>query len=152
VQVTGTVRRDGSRVWLEAREIELAKPEQETVEVVVPATAAEPPPTVIFSTPVPGEMDVEPRVLVRVQFSRDMDVASFKDRVRISYAMPAGAAAGPAPPRFSFNYNVGTRALELKFAAPFEQFQSVRIDLLEGIMAVGSEPLKPWSLTFTTGR
>jgi hypothetical protein len=152
VQVTGTVRRDGSRVWLEAREVELARPEPETVEVVIPATAAEPPPTVIFSTPVPDEMDVEPRALVRVQFSRDMDVASFKDRVRVSYPTPAGATAGPAVPRFAFNYNVGTRALELKFAAPFEQFQSVRIDLLEGIMAVGGDPLKPWSLTFTTGR
>jgi hypothetical protein len=154
VQVTGTVRRDGSRVWVEAREIELSKPAEEAaVEVELPPTPAEPPPTVVFSTPVPAETDVEAGAVVRVQFSRDMEARSFKDRIRVSYqSPPAGAAAPGPPPTFAFAYNVGARGIELKFTKPLERFQTVRVELLEGITALGGDPLQPWSLTFTTGR
>jgi Bacterial Ig-like domain len=154
VQVTGTVRRDGSRAWIEAREIELSKPPEATeVEVAVPATPAEPPPTVVFSTPVPEETDVEIGAMIRVQFSRDMDARSFKDRVRLSYQPPPQTASPPpAPPIFAFNYNVGTRGIELKFPKPLERFQTVKVELLNGITAVGGDPLAPWTLTFTTGR
>jgi hypothetical protein len=154
VQVSGTVRRDGSRVWIEAREIELASPPEETaVEIAVPATPAEPPPAVVFSTPVPEETDVEEGAVVRVQFSRDMDARSFKDRVRVSYQPPPQTASpSPAPPIFAFNYNVGTRGVELRFAKPLEHFQTVRVELMDGIKAIGGDPLPPWTLTFTTGR
>jgi hypothetical protein len=154
VQVSGTVRRDGSRVWIEAREIELASPPNETaVEVVVPATPAEPPPAVVFSTPVPEETDVEAGAVVRVQFSRDMDARSFKDRIRVSYQPPPLAATPPpVPPPFVFNYNVGTRGVELKFTKPLERFQTVKVELLDGITAMGGDALPPWHLTFTTGR
>jgi hypothetical protein len=157
IQVTGTVRREGSRVWIEAREIELATPPGETVvEVEVPVTAPEPPPTVVFSTPVPDEIDADATAIVRVQFSRDMDARSFKDRVRVSYqpAAQAAAAAPPAsePPTFAFNYDVGTRGIQLKFSRPLERFQTVKIELLEGITAAGGDPLRPWTLIFTTGR
>ena len=154
VQVGGTVRRDGSRVWIEAREIELSKPPEETeVEIAVPPTPAEPPPAVVFSTPVPEETDVEAGAIVRVQFSRDMDARSFKDRIRISYQPPPQTASPPpAPPIFAFNYNVGTRGIELKFAKPLERFQTVRVELLDGITAIGGDPLPRWTLTFTTGR
>jgi hypothetical protein len=154
VQVSGTVRRDGSRVWLEAREIELASPPDETaVEVVVPPTPSEPPPAVVFSTPVPEETDVEAATVVRVQFSRDMDARSFKERIRVSYQPPPLAATPlPMPPPFVFNYNVGTRGIELKFTKPLERFQTVKVELTDGITAIGGDPLPPWHLTFTTGR
>ncbi len=154
VQVTGTVRRDGSRVWIEAREIELASPPEETaVEITVPSTPAEPPPIVVFSTPVPEETDVEAGAVVRVQFSRDMDARSFKDRIRVSYQPPPQTATPPpAPPPFAFSYNVGTRGIELKFSKPLERFQTVKIELMDGITAIGGDPLRPWNLTFTTGR
>ncbi len=89
------------------------------VEVTVPATPKEPPPTVIFSAPVPDETDVDPGSPVRIQFSRDMDAAivqgSRARRVRAS-RRPAGAA--PTPSRRSrSHYNEGNRALEIKFAA-----------------------------------
>ncbi len=119
----------------------------------MPATPAEPPPAVVFSTPVPSETDVDSAAIVRVQFSRDMDARSFKDHVRVSY-QPAPGAAEPAgaPPTFAFAYNVGTRGIELKFSKPLERFQTVKVELLEGIKALGGDPLQPWSLTFTTGR
>jgi hypothetical protein len=155
VQVTGTVRREGAKVWLEAREIELSSaPDETPVEIAIPATPPEPPPTVVFSAPVPDEADVETTIVVRIQFSRDMDARSFKDRIRVSYAAPAspGQAAAQAPPTWTQTYNVGNRGIELKFANPLERFQTVKIELLEGIKTIDGEALKPWSLTFATSR
>jgi hypothetical protein len=155
VQVTGTVRREGAKVWLEAREIELSSaPDETPVEIAIPPTPPEPPPTVVFSAPVADEADVETSVVVRIQFSRDMDARSFKDRVRVSYASPAspGQAAAQAPPTWSQTYNVGSRGIELKFVKPLERFQTVKIELLDGIKTIDGEALKPWSLTFSTSR
>ncbi len=158
LQVSGMVRTEGSRVWIEARELELSSaPDETAVEVAVPVTPAEPPPTVVFATPVPDETDVELTAPLRVQFSRDMNAASFKGRVQIAYVPAAGGAARPAaalpePPVWTLNYNVGNRAIEVKFTKPLEPFQTVKVDLLEGITAIDGQPLAPWSLTFTTGR
>jgi hypothetical protein len=155
LQIGGMVRRQGPRVWIEAREIALSSgSEDTTTDVEVPATPPEPPPSVVFSAPVPDENDVELQPIVRIQFSRDMDARSFKDRVRVSYVPRAGAAQGPpaAPPTMSVAYNVGNRGLELKFGKPLERFQTVRVELLDGIKAIDGTPLPPWTLTFTTGR
>ena len=156
IQVAGTVRREGSRVWIEGREIALSAPPSATPDdtpVEMPVIAPEPPPTVVFTAPVPDDSDVAPTTVVRIQFSRDMDVRTFKERVRIRYEAPSGAPppTGVVQPVFSFAYNVGSRGLEVKFTKPLERLQRVRIDLLEGITAIGGEPLKPWTLTFTTG-
>ena len=155
IQVSGTVRRDGSRVWIEAREIAQASaPDETPVEVAIPAAPPEPPPTVVFSAPVPDETDVETTIVVRVQFSRDMDARSFKDRIRVSYhaAASPGQTPAQAPPVWSHAYNVGSRGIELKFAKPLERFQTVKVELLEGIKAIDGEPLQPWALTFSTSR
>jgi Bacterial Ig-like domain len=109
---------------------------------------------VVFSAPVVDDTDVSPTTVVRIQFSRDMDARSFKDRVQISYLAPAPGMPSPTgivQPVFTFAYNVGSRGIEVKFTKPLERLQKVRIDLLEGITAIGGEPLKPWTLTFTTG-
>jgi hypothetical protein len=50
------------------------------------------------------------------------------------------------------NYNVGSRGIELKFVKPLERFQSVKVELLEGVKAIDGEPMQPWALTFSTGR
>ena len=46
----------------------------------------------------------------------------------------------------------GTRGIELKFSKPLERFQTVKVEFLEGIVALGGDALRPWTLTFTTGR
>ena len=150
VQVSGTMRRDGSRIWVEAREIALSSaPDETPVEVDVPVTPKEPPPTVVFSAPVPDEPDVDRTAIVRIQFSRDMDARSFKDRIRVSYAPPKATGQSESPPPvWAFAYNVGSRGIELKFTKPLERFQTVRVEILEGVKAIDGEPLKPWTLTF----
>ena len=70
----------------------------------------------------------------------------------MTLSAPAAAKPADPPPTFAFAYNVGARGIELKFSKPLERFQTVKIELLEGIKALGGDPLQPWSLTFTTGR
>jgi hypothetical protein len=55
-------------------------------------------------------------------------------------------------PQFAVAYNDAAHAVEIKFAQPLEAFQQVKVEFLEGITALDGQPLKPWTLTFTTGR
>ena len=41
--------------------------------------------------------------------------------------------------------------VELKFAAPLEQFATVQIGLKEGIVSPDGQGLVPWTLTFSVG-
>ena len=57
LEVTGTVRRDGSLVWVEASSIALASAPTETpVEVTVPTVPREAPPRVVFTAPVANDI------------------------------------------------------------------------------------------------
>jgi hypothetical protein len=149
LRVSGIVRHADGLVWLEGQTIELADAPTSPVDEAarVPAPPARPP-AVIFSAPVPDDTDVAPGTDVRIQFSRDMDPASFEGRVRVSYV---GVGDTPAPPAFTLAYRPGPRVLEIRFAAPLERFRTVRVELLEGIVAADGLPLAPWTLTFTVG-
>jgi hypothetical protein len=148
LQVTGTVRRDGAVVWIDGRSLEATDAVEEApIEVAVPIVPKQPPPEVIFSAPIPDDFDFERDAPVRLQFSRDMTAESFRNAVRVRYTAPGA----PEAPRFTATYDGGTRSLEIRFAEPLLRFQQVRVDLLEGIVAVDGQPLQPWSLTFTTG-
>ena len=70
------------------------------------------------------------RARVRIQFSRDIDPKSIRDRVGVSYVRPprrrrraAAEAAG-----FTVTYNDAAHAIEIKFAQPLERFQQVRVE------------------------
>jgi hypothetical protein len=151
LQVSGTVRYDGAKAWIDGESLQPATPPSETtVDVVVPPVVTEAPPQVIFSAPLPDETDVAPAGAVRIQFSRDMDPRSFRDHVRVSYPSPPAGATLAAPP-VTVAYHEGNRSLEIKFGKPLERFQKVKVDLLEGISAIDGQPLQPWTVTFTTG-
>ena len=151
LQVSGMVRRSGPSVWIEADALESASAPAETpVEITLPPTPKEPPPAVIFSAPVSEETDADRTAPIRIQFSRDMDGRTFRDRVRAAYVGRPGVTTPEIPP-FKVSYNEGTRALQIAFAQPLERFQTVRIELLDGITAADGQPLAPWTLTFTTG-
>ena len=153
VQVTGTARHDGALTWIEGAAIARGTAPTETpIDVVIPAAPREIPPTVVFTAPISGETNAERNTAVRIQFSRDMDARTFRDHIRISYtgAVPEGAPA--QPPAFTFRYNEGSRAVEIRFAEPLDRFRPVNVALTEGITsAVDNQPLAPWSFTFTTG-
>ena len=82
-----------------------------------------------------------------MQLSRDLDPASLKDRVRITYAK----ATSTEPLAFAANYTKENRALEIRMTEPFEPFRLVKIEFLEGIKGTDGGALAPFTLTFTTG-
>lgn len=153
IQVAGTVRRTGPLAWIEATSItEATAPSDTTIEVALPPPPPAPAPEIVFSIPPAGDTDVDRAAAIRIQFSRDMDGRTFRDRVRLSYVGPAPAGAPAAPPPATIRYIEGNRALEIKPSSPLDRYRTVKIDLLEGILSnVDNQPLTPVSLTFTTG-
>ena len=121
------------------------------VEISVPQPL---PLEVNFSMPVEGEADVDLDTRIRVQFSREVDATSLKDRIRVSYSTTDSAERGEAqPPNLAFttSYDAGSRVLEIRPTRPLERFRPVKLDLLDGIVGTDGSKLRPWSLRFTTG-
>jgi len=159
LQVTGRVEQGRGLLWIDADAGSLAfvKPPTEgeptEAEPAIRAPAA-PPPEVVFSAPTEDETDVPMATTVRIQFSRDIDPATFKDHVRARYLTEQSAERGePVTPTadLTYQYAPGNRVLEIRFTKPLERFRTLKIDLLEGILGTDKQPLKPWTLTFMVG-
>lgn len=151
LEVKGTVQRDGAFTWLAGASLGLTNaPNETTVEVAPPPLPPEPPPAVIFSAPLGDETDFATSGRIKIQFSRDMRPDSFRDRVHVQY----GGAKPPTatPPAFTFAYNDGNRSLEIRFKEPLLPFQTVIVQLDEGIAAIDGQKTQPWTLRFTTGQ
>jgi Big-like domain-containing protein len=153
LQVTGTLRHNGPLIWIEAAGIAAGTaPAATPIDVVIPSTPREIPPNVVFTAPIDGETNADRATPVRIQFSRDMDLRSFRDHIKVSYTGAAPEGAPAQPPAFTYRYLDAPRALEIRFAEPLDRFRSVKVELTDGIVsAVDNQPLPPWSLTFTTG-
>jgi len=157
LQVTGTVQHGRGLQWLEAEAgtLAAAKPPTETVDTEPPIRVpAAPPPEVIFSAPTQGETDVSMSTNVRIQFSRDIDAATLKGHVRVSYLDSQTRERGePVTPtaEFTTQFNAANRVLEIRFTKPLERFRTLKVELVEGILGTDQQPLKPWTLTFDTG-
>ena len=139
----------------EAGSLSFAKPPTETHTEEEPIRVpAGPPPEVIFSAPTQDETDVLMTTTVRIQFSRDLDQATLRGRIKPHYLESQSAERGePVTPavEFTFQYAPANRVLELKFTKPLERFRTLKIDLLDGIVGTDGQPLKPWTLTFMLG-
>jgi hypothetical protein len=157
LQIRGTVQQGRGLLWIDAEAGSLAvvKPPAETKADDEPIRVqAAPAPEVVFSAPAQEEMDVSMSATVRIQFSRDIDPATFKGRIRARYVTAQTVERGePTTPvaEFTTQYSAASRVLELKFAKPLERFRTVNVDLLEGILGTDQQALKPWTLTFEVG-
>lgn len=149
LEVSGTLQQGRGLQWLngEAGSIKITQAPKDAPESPVIRTEAAPPPEVVFSAPTGGETDVLPTTNVRIQFSRDMDPASFRNHIAVRYANNAAAP----PVTFTTNYLPGTRVLEIRFTAPLERLASVTVALEDGVVGTDKQPLSPWTLTFETG-
>jgi hypothetical protein len=153
----GTVQQARGLLLLdaEAGSLSFAKPPTETHTEEEPIRVpAGPPPEVIFSAPTQDETDVLMTTTVRIQFSRDIDQATLKGRVKPHYLESQSIERGePVTPAadFTLQYAPANRVLEVKFTKPLERFRTLKLDLLEGILGTDGQPLKPWSLTFMVG-
>jgi hypothetical protein len=156
LSLRGTVQQGRGLMWIdaEAGSLSLAKPPTETTTEEQVRVPAGPPPEVVFSTPTEEEVDVLTTTNVRVQFSRDLDQATIRNRVRVSYFQAQSVERGePDTPRVEFTtqYNPANRVLEIRFTKPLERFRTVKVELLEGILGTDAQPLVPWTLTFSIG-
>ena len=157
LQVTGVVQHGRGLQWIDGEPgtLSAARPPTETAEHEEPIRVpAAPPPEVVFSAPTQDESDVALTTNVRIQFSRDIDPATIKGRVRIGYldaqTRERGEFVTPSA-EFTAAYVGPSRVLELRFAKPLERFRTLRVELLEGILGTDQQPLKPWTLTFGLG-
>lgn len=148
LEVTGVVAYERGLVRIEATELAAAKPPQALREADEPAAPAPilAPLEVVFSTPTPGESEVSPTSVVRIQFSRGLDPKTIAGSIRVGYI-----GTGTQPPPFQTNYDAGTRALTLRFAAPLERDRGVRVEIGETLKAFDGGVAKPWTLMFTVG-
>ncbi len=152
LEVTGTLQQGRGLQWIDGdpkdqNAVRLAKPPADEPETVIVSAPPAPPPEVIFSAPTGGESDVALTTLVRIQFSRDLDPATVKGRLRVQYFDEKPDAARPIT-QFTTEYRAAARVLEVKFNAPLEPFQKVRVSFDEGVLGVDKQPLKPWTLQF----
>lgn len=154
LEVMGTVRHGRGLQWIEAAadSLQLGKPPTETtVESEPIRVPAGPPPEVVFSAPTEAETEVSTTTTVRIQFSRDIDPATFKGHIRARYAEQGGGEPPPPPVDVTTQYNGANRVLELRFPKPLERFRTLIVELTEGILGTDQQPLKPWQLKFELG-
>ena len=145
LEVTGVVAYERGLVRIDATELAAAAAPQVIREADEPAA---PPPVlptleVVFSSPTPGEEDVEGTTSVRIQFSRGLDPKSITGAIRVSYVDSTAK-----PPSFQTTYDAATRAVTLKFSGPLEPGR-VRLDVIDALRAFDGAPAKPWNVTFT---
>ena len=147
LKVAGTVRTAKGLTWLDGTTIELSEaPEQSVTQVDMPAASAIPI-DVLFTAPTEGEDDVRPNARIRMQFSRDLDAASLKSGVRITYE---GGEQPPVPLEFGTTYSRENRSIEIKPASGWEPFRTVRV-VLDGIKGTDGAVLERFTLTFRIG-
>jgi hypothetical protein len=91
LQVTGRVLVGERAVTIEATDVVLSKapsarPQAQAQPPPPPPPRPLKPPAVVFSLPLDGEREVPPDSIFQVQFSKDMEELSFRDRVVFRYA------------------------------------------------------------------
>jgi hypothetical protein len=151
LEISGVVSYQRSLVSIDAKKLTGASAPALIPEPVEAAPAVPPEPVdVIFSTPTEGETDVAADTTIRVQFSRGIDPATLKGRIRLGYFTAAPTEAPPAI-EVQTTYDPATRALHLKFSRPLERFRTLRLELLEGIKGFDGGPVRPFQLTFSIG-
>jgi hypothetical protein len=148
LQVTGRVRADGGVVTIQATDVVLSKPPSTDGQGPAQAQAPPPPPprpqkppVVVFSLPLDGERDVPPDGVFQVQFSKDMNEESFKDRVVFRYAgrpQPGDNALDAK----RVTYDLGRRTLQVDPGDLLRPGRVVELLLLPGIVDLDGLPLE----------
>jgi len=148
LQVSGRVRVANRIVTIEAVDVVLTKaPTTPGVAEAKPEPTPPPPPrprrppVVAFSLPLDGEREVPRDTVFKVQFSRDMDEASLKDRVVLRYAgrpQPGDNALD----QVHVSYDGGLRTLRIDPGDLLRPGRIVEVLLLPGILDIDGMPLE----------
>ena len=148
LQVTGRVAVNKGVVTIQATDVVLSKAPSADTPAVTAAQAPPPPPPkpkkppiVVFSLPLDGERDVPPDSVFKVQFSKDMDEASFKDRVVFRYAGRPQPGDNPLDAK-RISYDLGRRTLQVDPGDLLRPGRVVELLLLPGIVDLDGVPLE----------
>jgi len=87
-------------------------------------------------------------VLIRLQFSRDMDDESFEGNVEVDYL---GAQVDDEPVEFAVEYRGRNRVLSVTLEEPLRQYATLTVTLGDGILAADGATLVSYALSFSTG-
>ena len=146
LQVTGRVRVNGRVVTLQALDVVLSKAPSAAAQAQAPPPPPPPPrpkkpPVVVFGLPLDGERDIPPDTVFQVQFSKDMEESSFKDRVVFRYAgrpQPGDNALDAV----RVTYDGGLRTLRVDPGDLLRPGRVVELLLLPGIVDLDGLPLE----------
>ncbi len=148
MEVVGRVVTVGPISYIQASSVALGSPPGPAV-AAVQATPTPPPPekpkvppVVVFALPLDGDREVPRSSRFQVQFSKDMNEESFRDRVVLRYA------GRPQPGDREFtavrvSYDGGHRALLIDPGDVLRPGRVVELLLLPGIVDVDGLPLEP---------
>jgi hypothetical protein len=150
MDVVGRVASQGSVVYLQAASVALGTaPREAAVAVEASPTPPPPekpkvPPVVVFSLPLDGDREVPRAIRFAVQFNKDMNEESFRDRVIFRYA----GRPQPGDREFTavrLSYDGGHRALTVDPGDVLRPGRVVELLLLPGIVDIEGLPLEPRS-------
>ncbi len=144
LEVGGVLQQGRGLQWLDATAgtLKLTKAPSESAADAPIRIAIAPAPEVLFSAPTADESDVQLSTSIRVQFSRDIDPATFKEHVHVT--------SDGKETDVTTQYNAVGRVLEIHFPNGLEPFSKVVVELQDGILGADKQPLKPWTITFNT--
>jgi hypothetical protein len=145
IEVVGKPETRRGVVYIRAQRVALTGPPSATARVEPPPPPPprpRVPPVVVFSLPLDGEAEVPSDSRFTVQFSKDMDKASFEKRVLLRYA------GAPQPGDRAFDgarltYDDGRRALTVDPGDVLRPGRVVELVLLAGILDTDGMTLVP---------
>ena len=146
IEVTGKIEAKNDVAYMHAERLLL------TTAPPAPLVKAEPteapperpkrPPVVVFALPLDGDVEVPGDSRFVVQFSKDMDEASFKGHVELRYRSAPRAGVRPLD-AVSFAYEPGRRALTVDPGDRLGRGTDLELRLLPGIKDIEGLELTP---------
>lgn len=145
IQVIGVPETVGGVTYLKAERVELTTAPTATADAQPPPPPPERPkvpPVVVFTLPLDGDREVPSDSRFIVQFSKDMDEASFQGRVLVRYAGPR-LPGDRAFDGVRLSYDGGRRALTVDPGDLLRTGRRLEVVLLPGIVDVDGLTLEP---------
>jgi hypothetical protein len=145
IEVVGVPEIRQGTVYLRAETLALVPaPDRPAIAESTPTPPPPPkaPPVVVFALPLDGETEVAGDSRFIVQFSKDMDEATFKGRVLLDYFGPPVAGVRPLD-SVSLSYDRGRRALTVDPGDHLRRGAVLELRLLPGIKDLDGLELVP---------
>jgi hypothetical protein len=145
IEVVGKPETRNGVTYIHALQVELTsapRPVADAAPPPPPKPRPPKPPVVVFALPLDGEADLPPDSRFVVQFSKDMDEATFQGRVVLRYAGPVRPGDRPLD-GVRLHYDGGRRALLVDPGDVLRAGRQIELLLLPGITDIEGLTLVP---------